>query len=57
MGYSFKDEKGIAVVNTFQKILNDSKGKPDKTWVGKGRQFCNGSMKFWLGKYRNIFNT
>ena len=37
----------------------DSKRKPNKIWVDKGREFYNRSMKSWLEKklYRNIFNT
>ena len=28
-----KDKKGVSIVNAFQKILNDSKRKPNKIWV------------------------
>ena len=30
-----KDKKGLTIVNAFQKILDDSKGKPNKIWVDK----------------------
>ena len=30
-----KDKKGVSIVNAFQKILNDSKRKPNKIWVDK----------------------
>ena len=40
-----KDKKGISIVNAFQKILEDSKRKPNKIWVGK---FYNRSVKSWL---------
>ena len=30
-----KDKKGINIVNAFQKILDDSKRKPNKIWVDK----------------------
>ena len=43
-----KDKKGVSIVNAFQKILNDSKEKPNKVWVDKGSEFYNRSMKFWL---------
>ena len=43
-----KDKKGVSIVNAFQKILNDSKEKPNKIWVDKGSEFYNRSMKFWL---------
>ena len=43
-----KDKKGISIVNAFQKILNDSKRKPNKTWVDKGSKFYNNSFKKWL---------
>ena len=28
-----KDKKGISIVNAFQKILKESKRKPNKIWV------------------------
>ena len=43
-----KDKKGISIVNTFQKILDDSKRKPNKIWVDKGSEFYNNSFKKWL---------
>ena len=45
-----KDKKGVAIVNAFQKILDDSKRKPNKIWVDKGSEFYNRSMKSWLEK-------
>ena len=50
MGCSLKDKKGVSIVNAFQKILNDSKRKPNKIWVDKGVEFYNRSMKSWLEK-------
>ena len=41
----FKDKKGVSIVNASQKILNDSPGKPNKTWVDKGSEFYNNSFK------------
>ena len=43
-----KDKKGITIVNAFQNILNKSKRKPNKIWVGKGCEFYNASFKKWL---------
>ena len=43
-----KDKKGISIVNAFQKILDDSKRKPNKIWVDKGSVFYNNSFKKWL---------
>ena len=43
-----KDKKGISIVNGFQKILNDSKRKPNKIWVDKESEFYNNSFKKWL---------
>ena len=31
-----KDKTGVSTLNAFQKILDDSKRKPKKIWVGKG---------------------
>ena len=43
-----KDTKGFTIVNAFQKILNDSKRKPNKIRLDKGSAFYNRSMKSWL---------
>ena len=43
-----KDQKCVSIVNALQKILDDSKRKPNKSWVDKGSEFYNGSMKSWL---------
>ena len=43
-----KDKKGISIVNAFQKILKESKRKPNKIWVDKGSEFYNNSFKKWL---------
>ena len=40
-----KDKKCIAIINAFQKILKESNRKPIKSWVDKGREFYNKSMK------------
>ena len=36
-----KDKKGIIIFNAFQKILDESKHKPNKIWVDKSSEFCN----------------
>ena len=43
-----KHEKGVTMVNAFQKTLNDSKRIPNKIWVDKGSEFYNSSFKKWL---------
>ena len=43
-----KDKKGISIVNAFQKLLLNSKRKPNKIWVDKGIEFYNNSFKKWL---------
>ena len=48
-----KDKKGVSIVNAFQKILDKSAQKPNKTWVDKGSEFYNSSFKKWL-KDNNI---
>ena len=45
---ALKDKKGISIANAFQKIINDSKRKPNKIWVDKGSEFYNNSFKKWL---------
>ena len=43
-----KDEKGISVVNAFQKILKEFDRRPNKIWVDKGSEFYNNYFKKWL---------
>ena len=45
-----KNKKGITVTNVFQRILDESKHKPNKTWVDKGSRFYNRSIKSFLEK-------
>ena len=45
-----KDKKGITITNAFQKILDESKPKPNKVWVDEGSEFYNRSMKSCLEK-------
>ena len=40
-----KDKKGVSNGNAFQSILKKSNKKPNKTWVDKGSEFYNRSMK------------
>ena len=40
-----KDQKGVTIVNTFEKKLDGSKRKPNKVWVDKESEFYNRSMK------------
>ena len=48
-----KDKKGVSIANAFQKILDSSKGKPNKIWVDQGSEFHNNVFKKWL-KHSNI---
>ena len=51
-----KDKIGISIANAFQKILDKSGRKPNKTWVDKGSKFYNNSFKKWLkGNDINIY--
>ena len=47
---SLKGKRGVTIVNTFKKILHDSKRKPNKIWVDKDNEFYNKLMKSWLEK-------
>ena len=40
-----KDKKGATSTNAFQKILDSSKRKPNKIWVGLSSGFYNNSFK------------
>ena len=44
------DKKGTTITNAFQKVLDESKRKPNKTWVDKGSEFYDRSIKSWLEK-------
>ena len=46
--FSLKDKTGITIANAFQKVLKKSNRKPNKTWVDKGSEFYNRSMKSFL---------
>ena len=39
-----KYKKGVSRVYAFQNILKKSDRKPNKIWVDKGSEFCNGSV-------------
>ena len=43
-----KDKKGGTLVNAFQKIISDSKRKPNKIWVGQGSEFSNNTFNSGL---------
>ena len=45
MGYSYKNKKGVLIVDAFQKILKESNRKPNKIWVDQGSEFYNNSFK------------
>ena len=43
-----KGKESITIANAFQKILDESNRKPNKTWVDKESKFYNRSVKSWL---------
>ena len=47
---SLKDKKEITITIVFEKILDQSKSKPNEIWVDKGSEFYNRSIKSWLEK-------
>ena len=49
----WKDKKGMAIANAFQKTLKESDRKPNKIWVDKRSEFYNSSFKKCL-KDNNI---
>ena len=42
---SLKDKKGISIVNAFDKIIKQSKRKPNIIWVDQGSEFYNNNFK------------
>ena len=47
LGVPLKDKKGTTIVNAFQKILNNSKIKPNKIWVDQGSEFYNNNIEMY----------
>ena len=45
---SLRYKKGVSRVYAFQNILKKSDRKPNKTWVDKGSELYNNSVKKWL---------
>ena len=43
-----KDKKGVSIVNAFDKIIKQSKRKPNNIWVDQGSEFYNNNFKKWL---------
>ena len=43
-----KDKKGISIVNAFDKIIKQSKRKPNKIWVNQESESYNNNLKKWL---------
>ena len=39
------EDKGVSIVNAFQKVLDKSGRKKNKIWVDKGSEFYNSSIK------------
>ena len=42
-----EDQKGISIVNAFDKIIKQSNRKPNKLWVDQGGEFYNNVFKKW----------
>ena len=44
--FLWKKKKVITIINTFQKVLDESEGcKPNKKWIHEGSAFYNRFMK------------
>ena len=43
-----KGKESITIANAFQKFLDESNRKPNKTWVDKESKFYSRSVKSWL---------
>ena len=48
MRFSFKRYKSITITNPLRENIDESNRKPYKTWVNKGNESYNRSMKWWL---------
>ena len=56
MGCSFKRQKGVSIVNAFQKILDSSKRKLNKIWVDRRSEFYHNLFKKFL-KETEMYST
>ena len=53
-----KDNKGISIVNAFNKIIKQSNRKPNKIWVDQGGEFYNNVFEKWLSDNDiNMYST
>ena len=54
-----QDKNGKIVLNAFIKIVNESNRKPDKLWVGQGREFYKETYARMVKKewYFNVLDT
>ena len=52
-----KDNKGISIVNAFNKIIKKSNRKPNKIWVDQGGEFYNNVDKKWLSDDIIMYST
>ena len=53
-----KDEKGISIVNAFNKIIKQSNRRPNKIWVDHGGEFYNSVFEKWLSDNDiNMYST
>ena len=43
-----EDKKSKAVLHSFIEIINESKRKPNKSWIDQGKEFNNTFMQKWL---------
>ena len=43
-----KDKKGVSIVNAFDKIIKQSRRKPNEIWEDQGSEFYNNVFKKWL---------
>ena len=50
-----KNNKGITIINAFQKFFDESNRKPNAIWEIKGSEFYNILMKSW--SQNNAFNN
>ena len=52
-----KDKKRTSIVNAFDKIIKQSKRKPNKIWVDQGSEFFNNNFKKWLSDNNIIMHS
>ena len=58
MGIPLKDKSGKSTTTAFKSLIENSKGKPDKIWSDRGKEFYNKTFLDFLQQNKTqIYST